>query len=90
MKLRTVPRLLSPNHPIRQHVRWNYQADLLGGFEVDHKLELCWLLNRHFTWICTFQDLVHVRSSASVLMGISRRRKTLGGSRHLMSNTQLP
>src|SRR5262245_35176937 len=47
------PRLLlvamgqhSANHLVRsrQHVRWNRQADLFGGFQVDNKFKLCRLL----------------------------------------------
>ena len=39
---------LSSNHLIRprQHIRWDRQADLLGGFEVDDELELRRLLDR--------------------------------------------
>jgi len=34
----------SLDHPIRpcQHVGWNREADLVGGFEVDQQLEFCW------------------------------------------------
>jgi hypothetical protein len=37
------------NHPIRprQHVRWDRQADLLGGFEIDDEVELRRLLDRN-------------------------------------------
>ena len=44
----------------RQHVRGNREADLLGGFQVDHKLELRRLLHGKIGWFGTFQDLVHV------------------------------
>ena len=41
------PIAFSPNHPIRsrQHVGRNREADLFGGFEVDHQLELGRLLD---------------------------------------------
>ena len=44
--LLTIHRL--PDHSIRsrQHIRRNRQADLLGGFQIDHKLELLRLLDR--------------------------------------------
>ena len=29
----------------RQHIRRNRQAERLGGFKVDHEVELRWLLN---------------------------------------------
>jgi hypothetical protein len=38
--------LCSLDHPIRscQHIRRNRQADLLRSLEIDHQLELLWLL----------------------------------------------
>src|SRR5215471_5525975 len=38
----------------RQHVRRNRQADLFGGFKIDHKLKLHWLLHREIGWLSTF------------------------------------
>ena len=38
---------LSFDNPVRsrQHIGWNRQADLLGGFQIDHQLELRRLLD---------------------------------------------
>jgi hypothetical protein len=42
------------NHLIRsrEHIRWNRQADLLGGFQIDYELKLGWLLYRQ---VCGFR-----------------------------------
>ena len=47
---------LSSNHPIRprQHIWRNREADLLGGFKIDHQLELRRLFDRKIGWLCTF------------------------------------
>ena len=50
----------------RQHVRRNREADLLGGFEIDHELELYRLLHRKISRLGSFEDLIHVRSGAAV------------------------
>src|SRR6185436_4903579 len=50
----------------RQHIRWNRQTDLFGGFEVDNELELLWLLNWQVSGLRAFQDLVHVGGGATV------------------------
>jgi len=41
----------SLDHPVRshQHVQRNRQADLLGGFEINHELELGRLFDHKFT-----------------------------------------
>ena len=54
--------LFSFDHFIRsrQHVRRNRQADLLGSFQIDDQLKLCWLFHWHFSWLCTSQDFIHV------------------------------
>src|SRR5262249_10900565 len=59
------------NHLIRscQHVRRNRQTDLLGGFEVDDELELRRLLHREISRLGAFQNLVHIRGSASEQVG---------------------
>src|ERR1044071_7894703 len=48
MRLRNVSENSSLDHSIRsrQHVWWNRKADLLGGFQIDHQLEL----SRLFHW----------------------------------------
>src|SRR5262249_40039600 len=61
----------SPNYSIRprQHVGWNRQADLLGGFEVDDQLKLRWLLDREIGGLGTFRDFVHISGGAAVQVG---------------------
>src|SRR5262249_22268517 len=48
-----------PNHLIRsrQYIRRNCQADLLGGLEIDHELELHRLLHGEIGGLGSFQDL---------------------------------
>ena len=59
--------LSSFDHPIRprQHIRRNCQADLLGGFEIDHKFEFGRPLDGQVGGLGAFQDLVYVNSRAS-------------------------
>src|SRR5262245_60293124 len=45
--------------------RRDFEAERLGGFEVDDKLELCRLLNWKVAWFCTFQDLSYVDRGVS-------------------------
>jgi hypothetical protein len=52
-----------------QHVGWNRQTDLLGRFQVDDQLELLGLLHRKIGGLGAFQNLVHVRSRASIQVG---------------------
>src|SRR5258708_5728154 len=56
----------------RQHIRWNRQADLLGGFQIDHQLKLCRPLDRQVTWLCAFQNLVHVGGDSAIEFGSIR------------------
>jgi hypothetical protein len=42
-----------------QHRLRNRQADLLGGFEIDHQLKLRRLLDREIGWLGSLQDLVN-------------------------------
>src|SRR5262245_54774035 len=44
----------------RQHIGWDGEADLLRGFQVDHKLELHRLLHRELSGLGTFKNLVDV------------------------------
>jgi hypothetical protein len=44
----------------RQHVRWNRQTDLLGGFQIDHELEFRRLLDRKISGLCAFENLIDV------------------------------
>src|ERR1051325_5460242 len=50
----------SPNYLVRsgQHVRRNRQANLLGGFQIDHQLESGRLLDGQFGRLGSFEDLV--------------------------------
>ena len=50
----------------RQHIRWNRQADLLGGFEIDDELEFYWLLYRKISRLGTFEDFVNVGGGTPV------------------------
>src|SRR6266571_7127509 len=54
--------------PIQNRLR-NRQADLLGCFQVDHQLKLRWLLDWQVSRLCTFEDLVHIRSGTPVHVG---------------------
>ncbi len=46
----------------RQHVGRNRQAELLSGFEIDHQLKLCGLLDGQFGRLGTLENLVDVES----------------------------
>ncbi len=50
----------------RQHVRWNGQADLLGGFEVDEQFEFRRLLDGDVGGLCALENLVDHPCGASV------------------------
>ena len=61
----TVPHCFgSFDDPIRprEHVRRNYETDLLGGFQVDHEVEFGRLLDGKVGGLCAFQNLVNVNS----------------------------
>src|SRR5690348_15799745 len=60
--VRLVVSLSSPDDPVRsrQYVRRDREADLLGGLQIDHQLELRWLLDRKIGGICAFQYFVHI------------------------------
>ncbi len=55
-----------PNHLIRPHqnVRRNRQADLLGGFKIDHQLKLGRLLNRQIGGLGSLENLVNIDCGA--------------------------
>jgi len=61
----------SSNHPIRprQNIRWNCQANLLGCLQIDHQLELRWLLHREIGWFYAFENLIHVGCCAVIKIG---------------------
>src|SRR5207247_10933966 len=50
----------------QKHRLRNRHADFLCSLEVDHQLELCWLLYRQISGLSALQNLVHIRSGASV------------------------
>src|SRR5262245_26120128 len=54
---------------LREHLRRNRQADLLGRLEIDDQLELRRLLDRNIARLGTFQNLVHIRGSAPAQVG---------------------
>src|SRR5207253_7382273 len=58
----------SLDHLIRpvQHRLRNCQAKLLRSFQIDHQLELGGLLYRQISELSALQNLVHIRSGASV------------------------
>jgi hypothetical protein len=58
--LLTAHGLLSPDHSIspRQHIGWNGQSNLLGGFEIDDQLELRRLLDRQIGRLGALQDFI--------------------------------
>src|SRR5262245_24242004 len=62
--LATRPLLL--DNPIRpeQHRLWNVNANLVGGLQIDDKLELRGPLNWQVAWLRALEDFVHVGSDA--------------------------
>ena len=67
----------SSNHLIgpHQHVGRNRQADLLGGLQIDHKLELRRLLNGKIRGLGAFKDFVDVEGSATFAdLDVPKRR----------------
>src|SRR5215471_1528168 len=70
----------SPNHPIcpRQHARWNCQADLLGGFQIDDKLKLSRLLHWKIGWLGALQYFIHIHGYTTIRVNWVRsvRHKT--------------
>ena len=54
-----------------QHIRWNRQADLLGGFQIDDQLEFRWLLHGQIGGLCAFEDLVYVGRGAAIQIPMS-------------------
>jgi hypothetical protein len=49
----------------RQHIWRNRQADLLGGFEIDHKLKFGRLFDGNVGWLSTLENLVHLAGGAA-------------------------
>jgi hypothetical protein len=48
----------------RQDIGRNRQANLLGGFEVNHQLEFCGLLDGYVSRLIPFENLVHLDGDA--------------------------
>src|SRR6476659_7945151 len=65
---------LSSNHPIRsrQHIRRNRETDLLGGFEIDDKIELHRLLNRQVCRSSPVKNAVYKVSTPTKHIRITR------------------
>src|SRR5215467_2285944 len=63
-------RPFSLDHFIRsgEHLRWNRQANLLCRLQIDHKLELRWLLYRQLARLGAFKDLVDEICDAPVAL----------------------
>src|SRR5258705_9519788 len=58
---RLLDHLVSSN----QYLLWNREADLLGGFQIDYKLELCLLLDGNVGGLSAFQNLINECSGAA-------------------------
>ena len=55
----------------RQHVRRDREADLLGGLEIEHQIELDRLLYREIGGFCALENLVdEYRGAAKQVVGI--------------------
>ena len=50
----------------------DYQADLLGGFQVDNELKLGRLLDGNVEWFRSFEDLVDHHRRSLVAFGVVR------------------
>ena len=66
------PKLFDESTRPRQHLRRYPQADLLGGLEIDDKLELHRLLDRKFAGWGAFQNPVHKIRHAPVAVRFVR------------------
>src|SRR5262249_58301526 len=62
-------KLLNDPIRLREHLRRNRQADLLGRLEIDDDLELRRLLDRNIAKLGTFRNLLHVRGGAPAQVG---------------------
>src|SRR5262245_61416219 len=69
--LQAIPK--SPNHFIRpvKNRLGNCQADLLRGFEIDHKLKLGWLFDWQISRLGTLQYFIHVSGRATKILSIT-------------------
>src|SRR5690242_20428185 len=62
------------DHLVRplQERRGDRQAERLGGFEVEHQLELCGLLNGQVAWLGPLLNLVSIDGKARVRVTLTR------------------
>jgi hypothetical protein len=63
----------SSDHPIRsrQHIGWNREADLLGGFEIDNEFKFRRLLNWNIGRLCSFKNLIDKKGYTASTLFIS-------------------
>src|SRR6185369_12428082 len=47
--------------------RWDFEAESLGGFEVDHQLVFGWCLHRQVGWLLPLEDAIDVAGRVPVL-----------------------
>src|SRR5262249_43610218 len=66
------------DHLVRshQHLRWNRQADLLRGLEIDYEFEFRRLLHREIGRLGTLQDSVDIIGYAQVASPPSRETRS--------------
>src|SRR3977135_308933 len=50
----------------REGGRWHGKAERFRGLEVNNKLELCWLHNRHICGVRTLEDLADIFASLAI------------------------
>src|ERR1700722_2106002 len=51
----------------RQQRRWNFEAERLGGLEVDHELELIWSLYRKVARLLALEDAIDVARGQPIM-----------------------
>ena len=56
--------------------RWHFQAERLGGFEIDDQLELGGLSDRQVTGPFTLKDAIHI--GCRLLVGVEQFRRAAG------------